>query len=69
MCAAAADVEFFSERGTSEGVCEKFVSMKLSYCRCRKMTGNFGNLKRQFDFLRGRERVCERLKIHLVKLT
>ena len=35
-------IEFFSERGTSEGVCEDFEVVEVvSNYRCRKMTGNF----------------------------
>jgi hypothetical protein len=54
--------EFFSEQRTSEGVCEKFLSMKLSVTIAWKDDRQLCVLKRQYDVLRDGERAWKRMK-------
>jgi hypothetical protein len=61
--------EFFSEQRTSKGVCEKFLSMKLSVTIALKDGRQLCILKRQYDVLREGERAWKRMKSSPLKVS
>jgi hypothetical protein len=61
--------EFFSEQRTNKGVCEKFLSMKLSVAIAWKDGRQLCVLKRQYDVLRDGERAWKRMKSSPLKVS
>jgi len=60
--------EFFSEQRTSKGVCEKFLSVRLSVTIAWKDDRQLCVLKRQYDDLRDGERAWKRIKSSPLKV-